>query len=98
MTTIAVVFQSERGHTKALAEAVLKGIMQVPGVEGQLLEISSKEVMEGRYRNDEMMKQLDVFGWNRFRLCHLHGKRVRRVQGVPGSGIPPTLVRAALER
>ena len=60
MTTIAVVFQSERGHTKALAEAVLRGIAQVPGVAGQLLEVSGKQVIEGRFRNDEMMKQLDA--------------------------------------
>lgn len=60
MTTIAVVFQSGRGHTKALAEAMLKGITQVPGVEGKLLEISGKEVIEGRYQNDEVMKQLDL--------------------------------------
>ena len=43
MTTIAVVFQSGRGHTKALAEAMLKDITQVPGVEGKLFEISGKE-------------------------------------------------------
>lgn len=60
MSTLTVVFQSERGHTKVLAEAVLKGITQVPGVAGQLLEVSGKEVIEGRYRNDEMMKQLDA--------------------------------------
>ena len=31
MSKIAVVFQSERGHTKVLAEAVLRGITQVSG-------------------------------------------------------------------
>lgn len=67
MSTIAVVFQSERGHTKVLAEAILKGIRQVPGVKGEMLEIVGRDVIEGRYQNEELMKRLDssdaiVFG------------------------------------
>jgi|SRR5215469_15771959 len=60
MVTIAVVFQSERGHTKALAEAIMKGIVQVPGVAGQILEITGKDVLEGRFRNQSLMEQLDA--------------------------------------
>jgi multimeric flavodoxin WrbA len=67
MATIAVVFQSAGGHTKVLAEAVLRGITQVSGVEADLFEISGKDVLEGRYRNEDTMKRLDgsdgiVFG------------------------------------
>ena len=67
MTTIAVVFQSERGHTQTLAEAVLRGLVQVPGVAGEIHQVIGKDVLEGRYRNEELMAKLDdadgiVFG------------------------------------
>ena len=60
MTTMAVVFQSERGHTKALANAILKGIEQVSGVTGQILEVTGKDVLEGHFQNDVIMEQLDA--------------------------------------
>lgn len=60
MTTITVVFQSERGHTKAPADAILRGIARVPGVEGHILQIVGKDVVEGRYRNVEVMEKLDA--------------------------------------
>jgi NAD(P)H dehydrogenase (quinone) len=60
VTTIAVVFQSERGHTQTLAEAVLRGLAQVPGVDGEIHRVTGKDVLEGRYRNDELMAKLDA--------------------------------------
>jgi multimeric flavodoxin WrbA len=39
MTTVAVVFQSGKGHTKVLADAILKGINTVQGTNGDILEI-----------------------------------------------------------
>jgi len=67
MTTIAVVFQSERGHTQTLAEAVLRGLVQVSGIVGEIHQVIGKDVLEGRYRNEELMAKLDdadgiVFG------------------------------------
>jgi multimeric flavodoxin WrbA len=55
---VAVVFQSGRGHTKRLAEAVLKGVLTTSGVEGVLQEIVWADVHEGRYKNDALFDQL----------------------------------------
>jgi NAD(P)H dehydrogenase (quinone) len=60
VTKIAVVFQSGRGHTKTLAEAILTGLTQVPGVEAEIHQIAGKDVVEGRYHNDELMQKLDT--------------------------------------
>ena len=67
MATVSVVFQSGKGHTRFLAEAVHKGVGQVPGVSSQIFEISVKDVHEGRFRNPALMEALDscdaiVFG------------------------------------
>jgi NAD(P)H dehydrogenase (quinone) len=60
MTTIAVVFQSEKGHTRVLAEAVHRGVRQVPEVSGELLEIACRDVNEGRFTNPSLMATLDA--------------------------------------
>lgn len=60
MASVGVVYQSEGGHTKVLADAIFKGIAQVPGVSGQLLQIKGNDVHEGRYRNDTLMEHLDA--------------------------------------
>jgi NAD(P)H dehydrogenase (quinone) len=67
MTNIAVVFQSGKGHTKALADALLKGINGIEGVDGRIFEIRGQDVHEGRFANTEVMTELDrsdaiVFG------------------------------------
>ncbi len=67
MTNISVVFQSGRGHTQALADAILKGAAGVDGLNAQALEIRGSDVIEGRYRNERLLAQLDqadgiVFG------------------------------------
>ena len=60
MTTVAVVFQSERGHTQTLAEAALRGVAQVPDVAGEIHQVTGKDVLEGRYRNEQLMAKLDT--------------------------------------
>src|SRR5215470_5058103 len=60
MTTVTVVFQSGKGHTRILAEAVERGVRRVPGVSGNILEISGKDVNEGRFTNQEVMRALDA--------------------------------------
>ena len=60
MTTVSVVFQSGKGHTKILAEAVQRGVRRVPVVSGHILEITGKDVHEGRFANQEVMKALDA--------------------------------------
>ncbi len=67
MANLAVVFQSGKGHTKALADSILKGINSVEGVSGELLEIRGQDVKDGRFANDALMSALDgsdgiVFG------------------------------------
>jgi NAD(P)H dehydrogenase (quinone) len=67
MANVGVVFQSGKGHTKSLAEAILKGIDGVEGVSGRLVEIRGQDVKDGRFANDALMGELDscdgiVFG------------------------------------
>lgn len=67
MTNLAVTYQTGKGHTRALAEAVHKGILQVDGASAQLLEIAGRDVVDGRFKNQSMMEALDscdgvVFG------------------------------------
>jgi NAD(P)H dehydrogenase (quinone) len=59
MTSVAIVFQSERGHTKMLAEAILKGVKSVEGVNCNIFEICGQDVHEGRFENDSLMTALD---------------------------------------
>jgi NAD(P)H dehydrogenase (quinone) len=59
MATIAVVYQSERGHTRALAEAAFKGVSRADGVTGALLPVSAEHLVAGRYRNEGLMNSLD---------------------------------------
>jgi flavodoxin len=42
MASVAVVFQSDRGHTKVLADAIFKGIKAVEGTKAQFLEIQGE--------------------------------------------------------
>ena len=67
MAKLAVVFQSGKGHTKALADSILKGIYSVEGASGSLFEVCGQDVKEGRFTNEVLMSALDscdgiVFG------------------------------------
>jgi NAD(P)H dehydrogenase (quinone) len=67
LAKIVVVYQSHKGHTKALADAVLAGILQVPDVSGEAVQILGSDLHEGRFANEALMKKLDesdgiVFG------------------------------------
>jgi NAD(P)H dehydrogenase (quinone) len=59
MTSIAVVFQSERGHTKSLADSVVKGLVGVEGVSAKQHQILGKDIVEGRFTNAALMAELD---------------------------------------
>jgi multimeric flavodoxin WrbA len=54
-----VAFQSGKGHTWVLAEAVHKGVGQAAEVSGQIFEFSGKDVHESRFRNPGLMEALD---------------------------------------
>jgi hypothetical protein len=49
MASVAVAFQSGRGHSKVLADAIFKGIKAVEGTDAQFLEIHGSDVFEGRF-------------------------------------------------
>lgn len=48
MTIVSIVYDSKRGHTKKLAEAVLKGVMSVENVDGHI------------FSADEAMSEFDI--------------------------------------
>jgi len=44
-------YQSGKGHSKALAEAILRGVRAIEGSEGRILEIRGRDIYEGRFEN-----------------------------------------------
>ncbi len=60
MVNAAVVFQSQRGHTKALADSITKGLGSVDGVRANPLEILGQDVHQGRYENEAILAELDA--------------------------------------
>ena len=56
---ISVVYQSGGGHTRVLAESIVRGCHQVEGVEVSVLEIIGKDVVEGRWKNETILATLD---------------------------------------
>ena len=59
MTTVSVVFQSEKGHTKVLADSILIGINSVESLRGQGHQILGRDIHEGRFANESLMAELD---------------------------------------
>lgn len=59
-TVLSVVYQSNRGHTRRIAEAVGAGAARVDGIEVDLLEIVARDVREGRWTNPSIMARLDA--------------------------------------
>ncbi len=57
---ISVVYQSGGGHTRVLAEAVARGCQKVESVAADLIEIKGKDVVEGRWKNEGILNQLDA--------------------------------------
>ncbi len=46
MTSVAIVYHSGFGHTKALAEAVAAGVQAIPGVRASLIPVAEVEARE----------------------------------------------------
>jgi multimeric flavodoxin WrbA len=59
-TKIAVVYQTGGGHNRVLAEAAVRGSNSVPNTETELIEIVGADVMQGRWKNDEIFRKLDA--------------------------------------
>jgi NAD(P)H dehydrogenase (quinone) len=60
MSTVSVIYHSGGGHTAKLAEAVAKGAASVAGIKVNTIAISGKDIIEGRYKNDGVLAQLDA--------------------------------------
>lgn len=60
MTRLVVVFQSGRGHTAKLADALVQGALTVDGVDCTAHRLSWDDVKQGRYTNDELYASLDA--------------------------------------
>lgn len=58
--TLSVVYQSNRGHTRRIAEAIVAGVNRVDGADAHLLEIVGRDVHEGRWSNPSIMSQLEA--------------------------------------
>lgn len=57
---LSIVYFSGSGHTAKMAEAVAQGARSVPGSQVQVLPIEGKDISDGRFKNDELMAQLDA--------------------------------------
>jgi NAD(P)H dehydrogenase (quinone) len=59
-TNLSVVYQSNGGHTRRIAEAVRAGARRVEGTDVELLEIVSRDVRDGRWSNPSIMTRLNA--------------------------------------
>jgi NAD(P)H dehydrogenase (quinone) len=67
VTTIAVVYHSQGGHTQILAEAVAEGAASFENTSVALHRIDGKSIVDGRFEDEELLTSLDeadaiVFG------------------------------------
>ena len=60
MVTVSVIYHSGMGHTKKMAEAVVKGAESVSDARVNLLAIDGKDIKNGRWKNDEVLGKLDA--------------------------------------
>ena len=60
MTTVAVVYHSDSGTTKLMAEGVHEGVASVAGVKAQLYVIERSEIIEGHFQNEALLDSLDA--------------------------------------
>ncbi|MCX7847614.1 MAG: flavodoxin family protein [bacterium] len=60
MPTVSVIYHSGSGHTRAMAEAVLAGVASVADTHAHLLAIEGRDIIQGRWRNDAILAQLDA--------------------------------------
>ncbi len=58
MKKISILFFSGSGHTKLMAEAVLRGASSVSGTEAELIQISGSDITEGRWKNEAVLQKL----------------------------------------
>src|SRR5581483_337816 len=59
MATISIIYFSGTGHTAKLAEAIEQGVASVEGASPQLIAIDEEDIVKGRYKNEQVIAQLD---------------------------------------
>lgn len=59
MKTVSIIYFSGSGHTTQLAESVNKGVSKVAEITSNLIAINEKDIINGRYKNDEVFAALD---------------------------------------
>jgi NAD(P)H dehydrogenase (quinone) len=67
MPTIAIIYFSGAGHTHLMAQAIAEGASQAQGTTVELLRITGEEIINGRWKNGEIIEKLNqadaiVFG------------------------------------
>jgi len=60
MKTVSIVYFSGSGHTRLMAEAVQRGVASVADTQVQLVPIEGKDIVEGRFKNEELLKNLSA--------------------------------------
>jgi NAD(P)H dehydrogenase (quinone) len=60
MTTVSIIYHSGSGHTAKMAEAVAKGAGAVGDVTVNVIALSGKDIVEGRFKNEAVLAQLDA--------------------------------------
>ncbi|BAZ51215.1 NADPH-dependent FMN reductase [Nostoc sp. NIES-4103] len=67
MPTVAIVYFSGTGHTHLMAEAIAEGAARVENTTVELLRITGEQIVNGRWKNDDVIEKLNqahaiVFG------------------------------------
>src|SRR6478736_4984327 len=60
MSIVSIIYHSGGGHTAKLAEAIAKGAAAVADVKVNTIAISGKDIVEGRFKNDAVIAELDA--------------------------------------
>jgi NAD(P)H dehydrogenase (quinone) len=58
MTNIAIGYFSGTGHTHLMAEAIALGVEKNPDTNVQLLRITGEQIVNGRWKNEEILASL----------------------------------------
>ena len=58
MTKLAVIYHSATGTTRSLAQEIIHGASSVSNVVTMEIEISGKDIVDGRYVNDRVIQSL----------------------------------------
>ncbi|QJW95261.1 flavodoxin family protein [Frigoriglobus tundricola] len=58
MPTVAIVYFSAQGHTHQIAEAVAEGAKSVAGTGVELIRLAGSDIVEGRWKNPEVLATL----------------------------------------